>query len=636
MKKVLNIVILLLVISIKNTYAMNLKPYGDSELITGEETSVYITIEKNIDDDDISAIEGKLYYDDKVFELISFENLMTGWTEFAEIKNNSIFAYGNLKFDNLINTMTKEMLEIKFKVKNNSPFGNTYIKILNPSATNENGYYVNIEGGEHLIKILSNENTLSSINVDGTNITLTKDIFEYDIEVDKSSIIIDAIPKDNTASVIGDLGLKNLEYGNNIFKIKVISESGKEQIYTLNIIRPDNRSTINKLSDLKLSSGNITFDKDINNYNIFVDNNVSELKIEADLLDKKSSFVENYGPRSIHLNIGENVVLIKVKAENGSINTYILNITKEKNITTTTKKPTTTSSTTTTTTSNTTTSTTTTTTTTKPTTSTTTTQKPTNSSAKTTTTTTTTRQSTTKTAETTATTKKTTEKKEDTSTTKNTNDNNYIKEILINDTNLIFNKKEYEHRFNVKYDVTKAEIKIKPEDENATYNILGDENLSVGENTYIVNITATDGTVREYKIIITRHEEEVTLSNNSKLKKIEVDGYKLEFDKNKYDYNIKIKNEKELNINYILEDDNSEVNIIGNEKLKSNSIIRITVKAQDNTYTEYRIKVEKEPINPIILIISIISFGFLILLIKFILKHKKILTNKNEIVDIEM
>ena len=88
-------------------------------------------------------------------------------------------------------------------------------------------------------------------------------------------------------------------------------------------IRKSNNS---KLSSLYLSKGEFSFDSDIKTYSTVVDKSIDKVTINATLSDKKASFMQGYGPRDVKLEIGENRLEIKVKAEDDSESTYVINV----------------------------------------------------------------------------------------------------------------------------------------------------------------------------------------------------------------------------------------------------------------------------------------------------------------------
>lgn len=93
------------------------------------------------------------------------------------------------------------------------------------------------------------------------------------------------------------------------------------------------QSSDNSLSSLSLVSNDKTlpleFDASRTNYNIKVDSSVSKVTINAKVNNSKASFVSGYEPRTVDLSYGLNTIIIKVQAEDKTIKTYTINITKE-------------------------------------------------------------------------------------------------------------------------------------------------------------------------------------------------------------------------------------------------------------------------------------------------------------------
>lgn len=82
------------------------------------------------------------------------------------------------------------------------------------------------------------------------------------------------------------------------------------------------------LSNLSISSGNLTFDKNIKNYNILVENNITKITLNATKNNDKSTLYYIYKNRiytsfnDIPISVGENIITIVVIAENGSLSSY--------------------------------------------------------------------------------------------------------------------------------------------------------------------------------------------------------------------------------------------------------------------------------------------------------------------------
>lgn len=89
----------------------------------------------------------------------------------------------------------------------------------------------------------------------------------------------------------------------------------------------ETKSNNSYLNSISLSDGKIDFSKDVLVYNLVVDYDTNSIEINATTEDSKS-IVEGLGKHS--LDVGNNKIELKVKAEDGSEKTYTINITREK------------------------------------------------------------------------------------------------------------------------------------------------------------------------------------------------------------------------------------------------------------------------------------------------------------------
>jgi len=207
---------------------------------------------------------------------------------------------------------------------------------------------------------LSRGNLSPSFNEQTYNYTAT-------VSSDVSIITIYAKLKDDDASFVSGYEPRtvNLSYGENKIEVKVkgyVLEKENITTYTINITRQQksseggsssgnnnggnssggnsggsssgghssggstyvSKSKVNTLSDLTISSGELSpkFNSNTNNYAVSVDNSVDTLTIGATLTDSKSSFVDGYGPRTVHVAEEDNNFYIKVKSETGTVRVY--------------------------------------------------------------------------------------------------------------------------------------------------------------------------------------------------------------------------------------------------------------------------------------------------------------------------
>lgn len=180
------------------------------------------------------------------------------------------------------------------------------------------------------IRLKSTNNNLGGLSLSNGTLSpsFNANTTSYTSTINDTSVTISATKGDNYQSISGT-GKKNLIYGKNTFKVVVKSESGASKTYTIVITRPDSRNSDNSLKSLSVDQGSISFKKDTLNYSLKVGKDVSSIKVNAAVNNSLASFVKGYGPRSVNLNYGVNNILIKVKAENESVRTYTIKVTRE-------------------------------------------------------------------------------------------------------------------------------------------------------------------------------------------------------------------------------------------------------------------------------------------------------------------
>lgn len=254
-------------------------------------------------------------------------------------------SYSNFELNKDFNlfTSTPNGLSIESKSPSTNTLTVGILKAIMPSSGNMVITFDNIVATDELIntidglditktiRVKSQVNTLSNLTISEGELSPSFDsnVISYSATVDAKSINIVATKTDSNSKVTG-IGTKTLNYGENVFKVVVTSESGNTKTYTINITRPDYREKINTLNLLLVDgfSLNPAFSKETTTYNLTVNPNVASVKVEATKAGEKSSFVSGFGPRTINLKYGLNSVLIKVKSENESIKTYTINITR--------------------------------------------------------------------------------------------------------------------------------------------------------------------------------------------------------------------------------------------------------------------------------------------------------------------
>lgn len=308
---------------------MNCTP---SEVKKGGEITCVINLQT---EDKIKKVEGLFTYDPTIIDLIT-----------PGITGNAISILDETS-DGL--STTSPIANIKFKVKEGATESTginplASITLSNLRVTNYANDTKDLSTITFNYRVLSTNNSLNSLSVDGSNITLDdKTNYSYTLTSDKSSISINynkghpnqVVTVSYKGKNITSNTISNLDYGNNIITINVHPEDGQDKTYTLTVIRPDNRSTVNTLSSLTVKDEsktyNINFSSNTLTYTINVASNINSVTITAKLTDAKSKFVTNYAPGVKELEYGKNIIYLKVQSEKGDIKTYTITINRPDN-----------------------------------------------------------------------------------------------------------------------------------------------------------------------------------------------------------------------------------------------------------------------------------------------------------------
>lgn len=472
---------------------------------------------------------------------------------------------------------------------------------INPSDVNYNDYFLQDVSSD--VRIISNNDKLSSLSITGGSINFNTDTLTYSTTINSSSATISATAADSNAVVTGT-GNVSLNYGNNTFNITVRSEAGTTRTYTINVNRPDSRSTNNNLSSLSVDIGNISFNKNTTSYNLTTKK--SSVNISATKEDSKATITGDVGNKS--LSIGTNTFRINVVAENGSIKTYTITIIRESDGSNPTT-PTTPSG-----------------------------NKNSNNNLSslivtntnivfdknTTVYNLTTEASSTYISaarETTTSTISGDIGKHDLKIGKNQfiirvtaengnkkiytinitresgkSTNNYLKSINLSDGNIDFKKTTTTYNINVDNNIGKITIDANLDDSKSSFeNGFGPRtiNLSLGNNTVYIKVKSESGQVRTYTLYINRNDGR---NSDSSLKNIKLSSGKISFDKDTLEYKVTVGyNVDKMKIEATPNSAKSKVTINGNEDLSvGDNVFKIKVEAENGKVTIYSINVVRK------------------------------------------
>ena len=221
-----------------------------------------------------------------------------------------------------------------------------------------------------------------------------------------------------------------------------------------------------------------------------------------------------------------------------------------------------------------------------------------------------------------------------------------LKSLKIDEIKFNFKPSVFEYNLNVPNEVTNLKITAISSDENAEVSYKQNEALNLGSNNIVIKVVAEDGiTTKEYKLNITRLEKEALV------KDIKIEGVDFVFDKDVFNYEIETDLDT-IDFNITLNNEDAHYEIVDNENLKNNSVIKINIEDDKESVT-YNFKIKKEEIieeveeedvnlgerdsdnkkdknefseffrkNEMIIALSIFGVGLLSLLIAILTKYK--------------
>ena len=284
--------------------------------------TVSCTIKGDVSGGTLTGLNAKFSYGNGL--IFSSFTPGSGWSNYYS--SQSGFSIGNIsgKSGSGISFGTLKVTIPKSAIVNSS----YSVTINSIDGSDSGGNSVTASGKTATIKVLSGNNNLSSLKLSNGTINFSSGQTNYSVTINSATTVVTATLADSSASFVSGYGSRtiNLSYGSNNYYIKVKAANGDVKTYTINITRPDGRSTENTLKSLTVSNGKISFSPNTLEYSLNVAENVSSIKIDAVPSHSKASLVSGYGSRTVNLNYGNNKVLVKVKAENGSEKTYTLNV----------------------------------------------------------------------------------------------------------------------------------------------------------------------------------------------------------------------------------------------------------------------------------------------------------------------
>ena len=257
----------------------------------------------------VSEISSGTYNIDDVNETIAVDN-----ADIATIMNNIKVTNGEIMIYNASNKyVTSGNIKdgYKLKIMNDAKLLKTYTLTIVENVAN---------------------NDLESLTVKDYTIDFDKEKTNYTIIVDNdvTKVQVDAKASESSAKV-EILGNENLVVGGNTVTITVTGNDKTTKTYTINVIRKagedeSQASTADVyLESLKIENYNLNFDKKVFNYDLKIDYDLKELKIDANASDNQAS-VEISGNENLK---NKSKITISVTSLDGSSQIYTINIIKK-------------------------------------------------------------------------------------------------------------------------------------------------------------------------------------------------------------------------------------------------------------------------------------------------------------------
>ncbi len=177
----------------------------------------------------------------------------------------------------------------------------------------------------------SNVNTLKTLTLSDATINFKPDLKIYNVTVpnDVKSITVSSTLTDPKSSYVK--GYTNREVslveGTNNILIKVKSETGKENTYTIIVTRE--KSNDNKLTEITVNDKKIKVNEEDLKYEVNVNYDVEKVEVSAIPSHEKAQVEISQLEKLVE---GDNEILITVTAPNGEIKVYSLNVKRDKEI----------------------------------------------------------------------------------------------------------------------------------------------------------------------------------------------------------------------------------------------------------------------------------------------------------------
>ena len=203
-----------------------------------------------------------------------------------------------------------------------------------------------------------------------------------------------------------------------------------------------------------------------------------------------------------------------------------------------------------------------------------------------------------------------------------TSNSTYLSSLTVPGTMLGFDKETYDYTITVPYETEDLPIYAFAESETASVTVGNNTGLKVGNNLIQIEVKNNNKT-RIYSLHVIRKESGLDISNSSRLGTLSIKNYNIEFSPDKLDYEVKIKREKTLLISATPESNRADIYMYGNNDLTGFSTIRVKVIAENGLTNIYSIDIQKAAYNKKIEIIASVAGVSALLIVSLVIYLKK-------------
>ena len=255
MKKILlSLFTFLFIPGIINAASANVQVSAPSSVYVGDTVKVSVTVSSGSSLGNWNYI---ISYDDSILEYVTTD-ADTAQSVFGEASNG-----GQTSATNTWTFRAKSSGSASFNVSSISVISwddfsemsiggstSTSVSVIKPSSGGSNG---GSSGGGYSNYNYSDDNNLSSLNIEGFDINFDSSVTEYSITVpnDTKKVKVGASANDGNASVEG-IGDYDVKEGNNEINIVVTAENGDTKVYKINVV-------VKELDPIEVKVGDKTY-----------------------------------------------------------------------------------------------------------------------------------------------------------------------------------------------------------------------------------------------------------------------------------------------------------------------------------------------------------------------------------------